>query len=276
MSENTKNQKVVVANLKSPVVGFVIAWLLGWFGVDRFYKGGIISILLGIVKLILGLFAIGIFFVVDGGSLVILSYVVWYLLDFILVPLGIVLDNRRKLAMANNANVSRFINKADIVALVIAICVIFAPLILDRIKNTSQDAKVANARSDMVSAQKVIIAKIYADEINPKTPKAPHPDNSIKTNMEWGEWIMYSAGLDGARWKAHKKGIYPIDTNTNKLCYDSSQTPLLWINTRTGDMHFNPSKLSDNASGDGFCEKLRDSYAKDENKGDKVISLKLD
>ena len=133
MSENTKDEKVVVvANLKSPVVGFVVAWLLGWFGVDRFYKGGILSILLGVIKLILGSSAIFIFFTGDG-VLVVFAYIVWYLLDFILVPFGIVLDNRRKLAMANNANASRSINKADIVALVIAVCVIFVPMIIPMI-----------------------------------------------------------------------------------------------------------------------------------------------
>ena len=132
MSENTQNQKVVVANLKSPVVGFVVAWLLGWFGVDRFYKGGILSILLGVVKLILGSSAIFISFTGDG-FLVVFAYIVWYFLDFILVPFGIVLDNRRKLAMANNANASHSINKADIVALVIAVCVIFAPMIIPMI-----------------------------------------------------------------------------------------------------------------------------------------------
>lgn len=280
MSENTQNQKVVVvANLKSPVVGFVVAWLLGWFGIDRFYKGGILSILLGVVKLILGLFAVGIFFFTDGGHLVIFSYIVWYILDFILVPFGIVLDNRRKLAMANNANASRSINKADIVALVIAVCVILAPMIIPMILggaiNAREDANVATAKSDINSTMKAIVAVIYADEINAKAPKAPHPDKSTKKKIEWGEWIMYISGLDSTKWKAYKNGIYPIDINANKLCYDSSQTPLIWINTRTGDMHFNPSKLSDNTSGDGFCERLRDSYAKDKNKGDKVISLKL-
>ena len=279
MSENTKDKKVVVvANLKSPVIGFVVAWLLGWFGVDRFYKGGILSILLGIVKLILGLFAAFIFFT-DGGALVALSYVVWYLLDFILVPLGISLDNRRKLAMAGNDNAGRFINKADIVALVIAICVIFAPIIIPAILsqalNTREDAKVMTAKSDIASAQKAIVANIYGNEINTKSTKAPNPTNPKHSKVEWGEWIMYISGLDGSIWKAYKNGIYPIDINTNNVCYDSSQTPLIWINTRTGDMHFNPTKLSDNASGDGFCERLRDSYAKDKNKGDKIIPLDI-
>lgn len=43
MSENTQ-KVIVVANLKSPVVGFVLALFLGWLGVDRFYKGGVLSI----------------------------------------------------------------------------------------------------------------------------------------------------------------------------------------------------------------------------------------
>lgn len=116
-----KNEKVVVvANLKSPVVGFVLALFLGWLGVDRFYKGGFLSIFLGIIKLIFGVMLV--FFgltliagfgwlllasvlVVDKDSqqvinIVFIGYAVWYILDLILVPLGIVLDNRRKLAIA--------------------------------------------------------------------------------------------------------------------------------------------------------------------------------
>lgn len=113
MSENTQDKKVVVvANLKSPVVGFVLALFLGWLGVDRFYKGGILSILLGIVKLIIGVtLVLGWIFVAvvlaladedlqTAISIVFWVYVLWYILDLIFVPLGIVLDNRRKLAIA--------------------------------------------------------------------------------------------------------------------------------------------------------------------------------
>lgn len=108
MSENTQNQKVVVvANLKSPVVGFVLALFLGWLGVDRFYKGDSVSILLGIIKLICGLslvfgYIVIIFFLAfDVQTIIyaIIVYVVWCILDLILVPLGIVFDNRKKLAI---------------------------------------------------------------------------------------------------------------------------------------------------------------------------------
>lgn len=123
MSENTKNEKVVVvANLKSPVIGFVLALFLGWLGVDRFYKGGGVSIVLGIIKLIWGLSIVsGLFFVFVFASVfafalarfavesefiqTIMSfyvgiYVLWYVLDLIFVPLEISLDNRKKLAIA--------------------------------------------------------------------------------------------------------------------------------------------------------------------------------
>lgn len=117
MSENTQNQKVVVvANLKSPVIGFVLALFLGWLGVDRFYKGGVVSIVAGIIKLIIGLifffgfafifiFAIGI-----GGTIgyiaqfLFFGYIIWYILDLIFVPLGIVSDNRKKLAIMQGSN----------------------------------------------------------------------------------------------------------------------------------------------------------------------------
>ena len=113
MSENTKDKKVVVvANLKSPVVGFILALFLGWLGVDRFYKGGSVSILLGIVKLICGLslvfgyIVIIFFFDIDAQTIIyaIIVYVVWCILDLILAPLGIVFDNRKKLAMAQGGS----------------------------------------------------------------------------------------------------------------------------------------------------------------------------
>lgn len=110
MSENTQ-KVVVVANLKSPVVGFVLALFLGWLGVDRFYKGGVLSILLGIIKLILGVlfllvFAVFSIFIIGfkGVIYLLIGYIIWYVLDLILVPLGIVFDNRKKLAMAQGGN----------------------------------------------------------------------------------------------------------------------------------------------------------------------------
>lgn len=117
MSENTQNQKVVVvANLKSPVIGFVLALFLGWLGVDRFYSGGVVNIVFGIIKLIIGLiFFFGLAFIfilaagIDGiigeiARVLFFGYIIWYILDLILVPLGISLDNRKKLSIAQGGN----------------------------------------------------------------------------------------------------------------------------------------------------------------------------
>lgn len=113
MSENTQNQKVVVvANLKSPVIGFVLALFLGWWGVDRFYKGGAVSIVLGIIKLIFFFVAIVSLVVAPFGGdgtmyyamILCGGYITLYILDLIFVPLGIVFDNRKKLSIAQGGN----------------------------------------------------------------------------------------------------------------------------------------------------------------------------
>ena len=104
MSEN--NQKVVVMPLKSPMVGFLLAFLgLGWFGIDRFYKG---DTKIGLFKLFCVPLA-GILFLISMAfpMLALLPLVVlgiggfFWLLDWFLVPLGISRDNARKLAQAN-------------------------------------------------------------------------------------------------------------------------------------------------------------------------------
>ncbi len=113
--------KVVVVNEKSAVVGFLINVVgLGFFGFDRYYKGDFI---LGTFKLIMGIFmAIGGFLfgaylltdeasqAIENGNTfllysryVIVGYLFLWILDFILVPLGIIKDNakkRAKLAMS--------------------------------------------------------------------------------------------------------------------------------------------------------------------------------
>lgn len=293
MSENVKNETtkvVVVANLKSPVIGFVLALFLGWLGIDRFYKGGIISIVLGIVKLICGLAfitgVIGVVFFIAAfdkdlynimGSIG-ATYILWCILDLIFVPLGIVFDNRRKLAVAKGAVNGK--SKLDIaMAIIVGILIVSMIFFMIKAPSMRQDAQVATARSDMSSAQKAIVAKIYADNINAKVAKPTDPNyqwGKGKRLKEWGEWIMEVAGLDGSRWYPANNGVYPVYKvgEDNKLCYDKSKMPLLWINPRTGTMHFNPTKLSNNYGKEGgFCEKFRDSYGKDN--VDKIVPLEL-
>ena len=129
------------------------------------------------------------------------------------------------------------------------------------------DAHIATARSDIASAQKAIVAKVFADNIDATQSKAPN-------GVDWGEWIIEVAGLDSGRWQSFGTfGVVPIDNKENELCYDKSETPLLWINPRTGELHFNPSKLSDDYGNGGFCEQLRDSYRSSGGNGDKVVEL---
>lgn len=67
--------------LKSPIVGLILGFFLGVFGIDRFYKG---DIGLGIVKL----------------CLCWLTFGVWWAIDLYLVWKGIKQDNLRKISQA--------------------------------------------------------------------------------------------------------------------------------------------------------------------------------
>lgn len=101
---NENNQKVVVMPLKSPVIGFVLAFFLGWLGIDRFYKG---NTKIGLFKLFCLPLA-GIFSIISMAfpMLALLPFVVlgigcfFWFFDWFLVPFGIILDNDRKLAQA--------------------------------------------------------------------------------------------------------------------------------------------------------------------------------
>ena len=138
---------------------------------------------------------------------------------------------------------------------------------IDRISSSKLDDKIAITRSDVSSIQKQIVAKVFADNIDTMQPKAPNGES-------WGEWIMEVAGLDSARWAVGKLGVYPIDIiSTQTACYDDSKTPLIWINPRTGSMHFNPSKLAVDSDKSKFCKGLRDSYKDAKTNGDKVVPL---
>ena len=107
MSETKQNsnavetQPLIIVKQKSALVGFLLAFIgLGWFGIDRFYKG---DIMLGLFKLfcpILALIAWGVGYPTAALVIIAIGCFFW-LLDWILVPLGISRDNTKKLAQAN-------------------------------------------------------------------------------------------------------------------------------------------------------------------------------
>lgn len=103
MSETKQNQqKVVLVPLKSAMVGFLLAFIgLGWFGIDRFYKG---DTMLGLFKLFCPILALIAFAAgLSTAALVIIAIgCFFWFLDWILVPLGISRDNAKKLAQAND------------------------------------------------------------------------------------------------------------------------------------------------------------------------------
>lgn len=87
---------------------------------------------------------------------------------------------------------------------VIVILGVLAAVAVPRFVATRTDAQIATARSDMASAQKAIVAKIFADNIDSTQSKAPDPNQKVAGQnydaMTWGEWIMEVAGLDGSKW----------------------------------------------------------------------------
>lgn len=89
---------------------------------------------------------------------------------------------------------------------VIVILGVLAAVAVPRFVATRTDAQVATARSDMASAQKAVVAKVFADNIDVSQAKAPNPNmavrdqNTANFSLTWGEWIIEIAGLDKGRW----------------------------------------------------------------------------
>ena len=160
--------------------------------------------------------------------------------------------------VAENYDIAEFLRKAGAKSLLNGTQ--FAVVRKD-FKDSRVDAQIATIRSDIASTLKAIVARVFADNIYTIAPKAPNPNNpAIK--MQWGAWIAEIAGLDTNRWEISSNGIYPKDC--------PSETPLIWINIKTGIMHFNPSKINGDSD---FCRNLRNSYRSSESNGDRTIPL---
>ncbi|MGX2982591.1 type II secretion system protein [Helicobacter sp. 23-1045] len=179
---------------------------------------------------------------------------------------------------------------------VIVILGVLAAVAVPRFVATRTDAQVATARSDLASAQKAIVAKVFADNIDPTQSKAPDPNKPVAgqtPSKDWGDWIIEVAGLDGARWL---KGGNPISNQNAALSVNANdgiqpvgnvQTTdggkkggcgmVLGINIVEGMLVFSPNNIGGSnvavSKATNFCYALKVSFASSGGPGNKIIPL---
>lgn len=177
---------------------------------------------------------------------------------------------------------------------VIVILGVLAAVAVPRFVATRTDAQIATARSDLASAMKAIVAKIFADDINPQDTQAPDPNQkaaNATTKIPWGTWIIQVAGLDGGRWAMggrtvnHAGGMPTVGPNDQiqplgNISDKTANPPIsgkggcggvLGISTTKGEMVFAPNSL--NTGRGAFCKGLADSYKNSLGAGNRVIPL---
>ena len=125
--------------------------------------------------------------------------------------------------------------------------------------STSIHSMVGDIRNDVRSIQSAVIAKVFADNTDTKTPKAPN-------GKSWGEWIMEVAKLDNAKWVVVQNGVAFKDCN-------KGETPFVWINQKDGAIYISPSKLAGEGKMEAFCKNLSESYRNSKGNGDKKTPL---
>ena len=179
---------------------------------------------------------------------------------------------------------------------VIVILGVLAAVAVPRFVATRTDAQVATARSDMASAQKAIVAKVFADNIDPTQSNAPDPNKSVASqggnfNLNWGDWILQVAGLDTGRWqkggKAIGAGVAAVSVDQNdgiqpignvKGGQKGGCSAILGIASKAGGyMVFAPNNIGgdniDTNNPNSFCAGLRKSYESSGGVGNKVVPL---
>ncbi|MGX2983684.1 type II secretion system protein [Helicobacter sp. 23-1045] len=170
---------------------------------------------------------------------------------------------------------------------VIVILGVLAAVAVPRFMATRTDAQVATLRSDAAATLKVIVAKVFADNIDTTQSIAPHPNDKTKTpKIQWSEWILEVAGLDGNRWMkasaigdADKYGVSPIYKVGTYRMPCGLHKALISI-TKDGDLYFNPVGLYSEGAYSGMqnsnfelCKVLQKSYASSAGYGNKIIPL---
>ena len=187
---------------------------------------------------------------------------------------------------------------------VIVILGVLAAVAVPRFVATRTDAQVATARSDLASAQKAIVAKVFADNIDTTQSSAPDPNKPVSgQNYDWntwGEWIINITGLDGSRWNS-PQGDGTLPSNRHALGKDiPSSNAIQPVGNTTVDgkskkggcgtvlgildgyMVFAPNNSGvKNSNGQGqvddrpndFCSQLRKSYRSSGGVGNKIVPL---
>lgn len=179
--------------------------------------------------------------------------------------------------------------------LMLVILGILVAVAVPRFVATRTDVQVATARSDLASAMKAVVAKVFADNIDTTQSKAPDPNKSVQSqngnfNKEWGDWIIEVAGLDGARWERggnaintpmlveQNAGIQPIgNVQTTSGGKKGGCGMVLGINTSDGIMLFAPNNIGGEnvkvKKATNFCWSLKKSYESSGGPGNKLIPL---
>lgn len=187
---------------------------------------------------------------------------------------------------------------------VIVILGVLAAVAVPRFVATRTDAQIATTRSDIASAQKAIVAKVFADNIDATQSSAPDPNKKAANaayDKPWGEWIMEVAGLDGGRWKTGGGANQPIQDMMRGIGATFNEANFVEpignvTNVTTGQkagkggcaailgvikgmMIFAPNNIgntnstsTNNSRGD-FCEGLKASYQSSGGHGNKIIPL---
>lgn len=187
---------------------------------------------------------------------------------------------------------------------VIVILGVLAAVAVPRFVATRTDAQVATARSDLASAQKAIVAKVFADNIDTTQASAPDPNKPVSgQNYDWntwGEWIINITGLDGSRWNSPKgNGELPASRHALGKAIPATNAIQPVGNTTVdgkskkggcgavlgildGYMVFAPNNSGvKNSNGTGqvddrpndFCSQLRKSYRSSGGVGNKIVPL---
>lgn len=169
---------------------------------------------------------------------------------------------------------------------VVVILGVLAGVAVPRFAATRLDKKVATLRSDTASTLKVIVAKVFADNLDTTAPLAPEPNDRYKRQvLKWNQWIIEVGGLSRNKWlpsknDADSRGISPAYKVgvENIPCGEEAYISI----TENGNLYFNPQALAKentNAStGMGWseyliCQKLRDTYKSSIGYGNKIIPL---